>query len=79
MDSVELTVVAQQSQVNQPWLWQLCREFEIKVILKRAQVDYDLGRYLLQLNGSVEELQRATAWLMTTGMFVEASKRKMGA
>jgi len=78
MENVDINVVAQQVQVRQPWIWQLSRDFEVKLVLKRAQVDLDSGRYLINLEGSVEELQRATAWLMSTGMHVEAQKRKMG-
>ena len=78
MESVELRIVAQGDQVSTPWIWRLSREFEVKVFLMRAQVDLDFGRYLIKLEGAVEEIQRATSWLMTTGMFVEASKRKLG-
>ena len=33
----------------------------------------------LELEGAVENIQRATAWLMTTGMHVEALQRAVGA
>lgn len=79
MNVVDVHVDANREQASQPWLWQLSRLFEVKVILKRANVDVNFGRYLITLEGSVEEIQRATAWLMTTGMKIESTARALGA
>jgi hypothetical protein len=49
------------------------------VNIRKANVGVDYGSMLIELDGSVEELQRATAWLMTTGLRVEAMTRAMGA
>jgi hypothetical protein len=79
MERVEVRVSATADQVAMPWLWQLSRQFNARVVLKRATVDTDAGWYVLELEGDVEEIQRATAWLMTTGMSVEAQSRALGA
>lgn len=79
VSKVELTVVATKDTVGQPWMWKLAREFSVKVNILKANVDADSGWALVELEGPVEEIQRATAWLMTTGMHVEASKRAVGA
>jgi ABC-type methionine transport system ATPase subunit len=79
MAQVEVNIAAGQEQVGEPWLWKLCRDFNVKVIVRRANVDSDYGVMQLELDGSVEEIQRATAWLMTTGMRVEAMTRALGA
>jgi hypothetical protein len=49
------------------------------VNILKANVDRDYGVLLLELDGPVEEIQRATAWLMTTGLRVEAMQRALGA
>jgi ABC-type methionine transport system ATPase subunit len=79
MAQLEVNIAAGMEQVAEPWIWRLCRDFPIKVNIKRANVGGDFGSMLLDLEGSVEELQRATAWLMTTGLRVEAMTRAMGA
>jgi ABC-type methionine transport system ATPase subunit len=76
---VELTLVGGKEHVDVPWIWRLCREFSVKVNIKKANVDADYGWLLVELEGPVEEVQRATAWLMTTGLHVEASQRAVGA
>lgn len=75
--TVNLTATA--SQVGQPWIWRLAREFDVKVTILKANVDSSAGYMSLLLDGPVEEIQRATAWLMTTGMHVEAEQRSLGA
>ena len=79
MAQVEVNIAAGREQVAEPWIWKLCREFNVKVHIRRANVDTDFGVMLLELDGPVEEIQRATAWLMTTGMRVEAMQRALGA
>ena len=63
MAHVDINVTAGREQVN----------------LKKANIDGDFGWIQLELEGSIEEIQRATAWLMTTGLTVEALQRAVGA
>ncbi len=79
VSKVELTLVASKETVGEPWLWKLSREFSVKVNVLKANIDEDYGWALVELEGPVEEIQRATAWLMTTGMHVEAMQRAVGA
>jgi hypothetical protein len=79
MTVVELNLTASRDQVREPILWQLGREFEVRVNIKKANIDQDFGWVSLELEGPVEEIQRATAWLMTTGIHVEALQRAVGA
>ena len=79
MTQVDLHVTSGRDQAGEPWLWRLCREFNLKIQVKRANVDLDFGWYELSLEGPVEEIQRSTAWLMTTGLHVEAEQRALGA
>lgn len=79
MAAVEVNVSGGKEHANQPWVWRLCREFNVTVTIKRANVDTDFGWMTLELQGADEDIQRATAWLMTTGLHVEAMTRALGA
>lgn len=79
MSEVELSIFADSQQTKTPWLSSLCRNFQVQLVIKKASADADMGAYVVSLSGSVEEIQRATAWLMTTGMQVEAKERALGA
>jgi ABC-type methionine transport system ATPase subunit len=79
MPSVDVNITAGKAQVREAWIWQLCRDFNVKVNVKKANIDVDFGWVQVELEGSIEEIQRATAWLMTTGLHVEALQRALGA
>jgi len=79
MPSVDINVSAGKAQVKEPWIWRLSHEFNVKVNILKANVDADFGWVQIELEGPVEEIQRATAWLMTTGLNVEAQQRAVGA
>ncbi len=79
MPTVDVNVSASKDAVATTWISSLCRDFNIGVRIVKANVDTDFGWLHLQFIGPVEEIQRATAWLMTTGMHVEAEQRAVGA
>ena len=79
MTQVDINVTAGKAQVQEPWIWRLSRDFNVRVNIRKANIDADFGWIQLELEGPVEEIQRATAWLMTTGLTVEALQRAVGA
>ena len=79
MDKVTLNITAGKEQVGEAWLWRLGREFSIKVTIRKANVDEDFGWIQVELEGPLEEVQRATAWLHTTGLHVDPLQRSVGA
>ncbi len=79
MTKVDINITAGKDAVSEPWIWRICREFNVKVTIIKASVDTDFGWMQVELEGPVEEIQRATAWLMTTGLNVEAVQRAVGA
>lgn len=79
MAKVELVLVAGKETVGQPWMCRLCRDFQVEANFLKATIDEDMGWALVRLEGPIEEIQRATAWLMTTGLHVEAQQRAVGA
>ena len=79
MAHVDVNVTAGREQVQEPWIWRHSRDFNVWVNVRKANIDADFGWIQLELEGSIEEIQRATAWLMTTGLTVEALQRAVGA
>lgn len=79
MTTVDVNVTAGKEHVGQPWIWRVAREFDVRVNIRKANIDTDYGWVQLELEGPIEEIQRAIAWLMTTGMHVESLQRAVGA
>ena len=78
MPIVDVNISAAREAVSTPWLSTLCRDFDVLVRIAKANVDTDFGWLHLQLEGPVEEIQRAIAWLMTTGMHIQSEQRAVG-
>ena len=79
MERVDLNITAGKDAVSEPWIWRIARDFNVRVNVKKANIDTDYGWAQVELEGPIEEIQRATAWLMTTGLHVEAQQRAVGA
>jgi L-aspartate semialdehyde sulfurtransferase ferredoxin len=79
MAEVDINLSGRGAQTEEPWIWRLSREFDLKVFITKANVDTDFGWVQVRLEGPIEEIQRATAWLMTTGLHVDAVQRSVGA
>ena len=80
MTTVDINITAGKDSVGEPWIWRLGRDFpNLKTTIKKANIDTDFGWVQVELEGPIEEIQRATAWLMTTGLHVEALQRSVGA
>jgi L-aspartate semialdehyde sulfurtransferase ferredoxin len=79
MPQVDISIAAGIDQVGEPWLWTLSQDFHVRFNVKKATVNSEFGSMLIELDGPAEEIQRATAWLMTTGLRIEAMTRALGA
>lgn len=79
MAKVQLTLIGSGDVAQRPWISSLAKQFTVDFNIVRASVDSAYGVIELELTGPVEEIQRATAWLMTTGLHVEAKERAVGA
>ncbi len=76
---VIVNLSATEAQVGEPWIWRLSRDFNIRVNILKASVAEDYGWMQISLEGPLEEVQRAIAWLHTTGLVVEPLERSLGA
>lgn len=79
MAEVDINLTAHHSAVTEPWLWRLGKDFNVKVNILKANIDTEYGWVQVRLEGAVEDIQRATAWLMTTGLHVDALQRSVKA
>lgn len=77
MKKLNITITATAEQISEPILWKLGKDFAITVNLQRASFTESGGSALIELKGDVSELQRAIAWLQTTGVILETSERAM--
>ncbi|MCL6535236.1 NIL domain-containing protein [Synechococcus sp. RC10B2] len=78
MTTVHMTIATTNpEQVKVPWLWRLGREFDLKVNILKANINEDAGWAFVALEGPIEEIQRATAWLHTTGLHIEPVERSV--
>jgi len=78
MTAVHMTIATTNpEQVKVPWLWRLGREFDLKVNILKANINEDAGWAFVALEGPIEEIQRATAWLHTTGLHIEPVERSV--
>ncbi len=65
-------------QAKEPILYRLGRDFKVVTNIRRAQVTEDYGFIEVEIEGSLEEVQRAISWLMTTGLQIHANQRSVG-
>jgi hypothetical protein len=77
MAKLRMLITATADQVKEPFLWRLGKDYHVVVNVKRANFTEDGGYAYVELEGSVEEIQRATAWLQTTGMIIEPEDRSL--
>lgn len=79
ISKVVVNLTATEAQVGEPWIWRLSRDFNVRVNILKASVAEDFGWMQISLEGPLEEVQRAIAWLHTTGLGVEPIERSLGA
>ena len=64
-------------QAGEPILYRLAKDFDVVTNIRRAQVTDDYGFVEVDIEGSLEEVQRAISWLHTTGLHVDAKQRSV--
>jgi hypothetical protein len=65
-------------QVSEPILYRVGKDFHVVTNIRRAQVSEDSGYIEVDIEGALEEVQRAISWLKTTGLSVSARQRAVG-
>jgi ABC-type methionine transport system ATPase subunit len=57
--------------VREPVIGQLVRRFDVMPNIRRADVKEDVGWMVLELDGEVEAVEAALAWLAGLGVIVD--------
>ncbi len=56
--------------IRRPVIYELGKKFEIVTNVRRAEVGQDEGWVVLELEGSLEEIDRGLAWVIEQGVGV---------
>ena len=57
--------------IQRPIIWSLGKEFELVTNIRRADVTEDRGWVVLELEGELEEIERAVRWVLEQGVRVD--------
>ncbi len=58
--------------IRRPVIYELGKKFEIVTNVRRAEVGQDEGWVVLELEGSLEEIDRGLAWVIGLGVDVSS-------
>lgn len=64
-------------QVQEPLLYRIGKDYNVVTNLRRAQVTDDYGCVEVDIDGALEEVQRAISWLHTTGYQIDTKDRSV--
>lgn len=59
------------SQIKDPIIYQLGRQFDVITNIRRADVSEDRGWVILEIEGSEESIDRGLEWVMSYGVRVD--------
>jgi ABC-type methionine transport system ATPase subunit len=65
-------------QTREPILYKVGTNFQVSTNIRRAQVNENGGFLEIDIEGELEDVQRAISWLHTTGLHIDAKQRSVG-
>ena len=71
MSKLRVTFTYPVDVVQEPVIWLLSQNFEVKTNIRRADVQENLGWVTLELEGEETVLQQGIEWVRSTGTEVE--------
>ena len=71
MSKLRVTFTYPVDVVQEPVIWLLSQNFEVKTNIRRADVQENLGWVTLELEGEATVLQQGIEWVRSTGTEVE--------
>jgi hypothetical protein len=57
--------------IKEPLIYRLCKQFDVITNIRRADVTEDRGWVVLELEGEIDEIERAVQWVIDQGVRVD--------
>lgn len=70
MTSMKLKLIYPEEKIREPILSKLCKNFEVDINIRKANVQEKVGWLELELIGKEEEIEKAINWLIQQGIDV---------
>lgn len=70
MTSMKLKLIYPEEKIREPILSKLCKNFEVDINIRKANVQEKVGWLELELIGKEEEIEKAMNWLIQQGIDV---------
>ena len=70
MEKVRLKLIYPESIIKEPILSQVCKNFDVEINIRKANVQENLGWLELELSGTDEEIKKAMDFLKEKGVEV---------
>ncbi|WP_333784428.1 NIL domain-containing protein [Thermocrinis sp.] len=71
MNFIRVQLIYPEDKVKEPLLCALCKNFDVVVNIRTAKVSKDAGILTVEIDGEVEEIDRAIRFLQEKGVIVE--------
>jgi len=71
MNMVRLQLIYPEEKVKEPVLCMVCKNFDVVVNIRRAQVSQDTGILLVEIDGEAEEIEKAIDFIQKQGVEVQ--------
>ena len=70
MESVKLKLIYPEEKIKEPLLSKVCKNFDVEINIRKANVQENIGWLELELTGKDEEIKRAMDFLAENGVEV---------
>ncbi|NPA32550.1 MAG: FeS-binding protein [Aquificae bacterium] len=71
MNMIRLQLIYPEEKVKEPVLCMVCKNFDVIVNIRKAQVSKDTGFLLVEIDGEAEEIERAIDFIQKQGVEVQ--------
>ncbi|ACO04661.1 MAG TPA: FeS-binding protein [Persephonella sp.] len=70
MESIKLKLIYPEEKIKEPILSRVCKNFDVEINIRKANVQENIGWLELELTGKEEEIEKAIQYLVSQGIDV---------
>ncbi|WP_457621237.1 NIL domain-containing protein [Persephonella sp.] len=70
MESIKLKLIYPEEKIKEPILSRVCKNFDVEINIRKANVQENIGWLELELTGKEEEIEKAIKYLVSQGIDV---------